>query len=388
MKEKIFRLLYALVYYKNLYGNIRTHSREIKRFSKLANVTLEPTEGEKEFLAKWRPIYSHIHPRFYRFYSHFVGKEPNIVPDDCFHTIIEPTLNNQNALTTYADKNMFELLFPRDFFPVCILRNMAGTYMDRDYHVLQMDENELAKRLTNNERIKSLGKFILKPATETGGGKGVRLFVLDKQSGKWVSNDKKEFSYNYLEKQYKRDFIIQECIEPSDFVRQFNPVSYSTIRIFTYRSVKDDQPHFIGGYLRVGAQGSFRDNMGSGGYSCPMDSKGNLMEFASNIKRQRFDNINGVSLKGSHFAIPNFEKVLEYVFEVAKRNIPNRLLSFDVMLDKQNNPHLIEYNIKWQTVTTVQTTTKAFFGEFTDEVIEFCKKNLDNLSYVSTFSKS
>ena len=115
---------------------------------------------------------------------------------------------------------------------------------------------------------------------------------------------------------------------------------------------------------------------------------GKLYPFASNIKRQRFDNINGISLTENQFVIPNFDKVLEYVFEVAKRNIPNRLLSFDVMLDKQNHPHLIEYNIKWQTVTTVQTTTKAFFGEFTDEVIDYCKRNLDNLSYVSTFVKA
>jgi hypothetical protein len=388
MKQKINLFLYKLIYWKYLFGNLRGHRRQIKRFCHMASVKLKPTEGEDLFVLKWRGLYPRVDKIYYRFYANYIGKDPNIVPDDCFHTIIEPTLNNQNALTTYADKNMFELLFPRDFFPVCIVRKMGGTYMDRDYNVLQMDEKMLEKMLTGSERIKIQKKFIIKPATETGGGRGVRLFTLDEDTGEWISNDKKKFSFEYLEKQYKHDFIIQECIEPSDFVRQFNPVSYSTIRIFTYRSVKDDQPHFIGGYLRVGAKGSFRDNMGSGGYSCPIDKEGNLADFASNIKRQRFDNINDVSLTENHFVVPNFGRVLEYVFEVAKRNIPNRLLSFDVMLDKQNNPHLIEYNIKWQTVTTVQTTTKAFFGEYTDEVIEFCKQNLDNLSYVSTFAKS
>lgn len=386
MKERIFRLLYEIVYRKNLYGNIRSHSKEIRRFSKLAGVELKPTKGEKEFLKKWGQIYKHIDARYYRFYSNFLGNDPNIVPDDCFHTIIEPLLNRQSALTTYGDKNMFELLFPREYFPVCILRNMGGTWMDRDYHVQQMTEKRLAEMLTDNERIKVQGRFILKPTTETSGGRGVRLFTLQ-PSGQWVSNDGKTLTLRYLEKKYRRDFIVQECIEPSDFVRQFNPVSYSTLRIFTYRSVRDDEPHFIGGYLRVGAKDSFRDNMGSGGFSCPITGGGKLAPFASNIKRQRFDNINGVSLTENQFAVPNFDKVLEYVFEVARRNIPNRLLSFDVMLDKQNQPHLIEYNIKWQTVTTVQTTTKAFFGEFTDEVIDYCKANLDNLSYVSTFVK-
>lgn len=387
MKKILFKILYKLVYYKYLIGNIRTHSKEIKRFSRLANLTLRHTEGENAYLEKWKPIYRHVNTKYYRFYSQFIGKDPNIVPDDCFHTIIEPLLNNQNTLTTYADKNMFELLFPRNFFPICIIRNMRGTYMDRDYHVINMDEKKLEEMLTCNKKIKALGKFIVKPATVTGGGKGVRLFTLEKIKEKWISNDRKEFSLSFLEKHYKRDFIIQECIESSDFTRQFNPISYNTIRIFTYRSVKNDLPHFIGGYLRVGAKDSFRDNMGSGGYSCPITEKGELLPFASNIKRQRFDNINGVSLTENKFIIPNFGKVLEYVFEIARRNIPNRLLSFDVMLDKQYQPHLIEYNIKGQTVTTVQTTTKAFFGEFTDEVIDYCKQNLDNLSYVSTFVK-
>ncbi len=374
------------MYRKFLYGNIRNHSKQIKRFSKLAKVQLLPREGEDIFLSKWGQIYKHINKKYYRFYANFVGNDPNIVPDDCFHTIIEPLLNNQNALTTYADKNMFELLFPKELFPVCIVRKMGGTWMDRDYNVLNMDKALLSKMLTNNERIKKLGHFIVKPATETGGGRGVRLFSIN-SSGLWISNDGKELTLDYLDDYYKRDIIIQECIEPSDFVRQFNPVSYSTLRVFTYRSVKDDKPHYLGGHLRVGALNSFKDNICSGGFSCPISLDGKLFPFASNIKRQRFDKINNVSLNNTEFVVPNWDKVLDYVFKVAKMNIPNRLLSFDVMLDKDNQPHLIEYNIKWQTVTTVQTTTKAFFGEFTDEVIDYCKRNLDNLSYVSTFVK-
>ena len=147
MKEKIFRLMYEMVYRKNLYGNIRTHSKEIKRFSKLAGVVLKPTDGEGAFLKKWGQIYKYIDPKYYRFYSTYIGQDQNIVPDDCFHTIIEPLLNNQNALTTFSDKNMFELLFPREYFPVCILRKMGGTYMDRDYQVQDMTDKRLAEML-------------------------------------------------------------------------------------------------------------------------------------------------------------------------------------------------------------------------------------------------
>ena len=41
----------------------------------------------------------------------------------------------------------------------------------------------------------------------------------------------------------------------------------------------------------------------------------------------------------------------------------------------------IEFNIKNQTVTTVQTSGKTFFGEFTDEVIDYCKIRRDKIKY-------
>ena len=114
MKEKIFRLMYEMVYRKNLYGNIRTHSKEIKRFSKLAGVELKPQDGEDAFLRKWGQIYKYIDSKYYRFYSTYIGKDPNIVPDDCFHTIITAFISfhiyllfiisiyNTNTIITYA----------------------------------------------------------------------------------------------------------------------------------------------------------------------------------------------------------------------------------------------------------------------------------------------
>ena len=52
-----------------------------------------------------------------------------------------------------------------------------------------------------------------------------------------------------------------------------------------------------------------------------------------------------------------------------------------IILDEANIPHVIEFNIKNQTVTTVQTSGKTFFGEFTDEVIDYCKIRRDKIKY-------
>lgn len=80
-----------------------------------------------------------------------------------------------------------------------------------------------------------------------------------------VNDEGQELSLAHLTKVYKKDFILQECVNPSAFVKQFNETSFSTLRIFTYRSVKDDAIHFIGGYLRVGAKEALKIMFGGEG---------------------------------------------------------------------------------------------------------------------------
>lgn len=381
IKTKIKNIAYLLTTKRWQFVYTASHKKELKNFCKAANITLKKEPGEDSFVSKWSKIYNNVNVDFYRFYSNYVGNDSNIVPDDIFHIIIEPCLNSQTSLSTYSDKNLFEKLVDRDILPVCVIRNMDCDYMDRDYNIINMNDETFSKLVINNERLIEQGRCIIKPTTDTGGGAGVRLFCY--KDGKWISNDGKELTLGYLNRTYKQNFIIQECIEPSDFVKQFNPTSFSTFRIFTYRSVIDDTVHYIGGYMRVGAKGSFKDNIWGGGYACFINPDGTLCDFASDSSRKRYDQINDIVMKGTQYKIPNFEKIMDLVTYVAKENVPNRLLSFDIMLDKNNEPKMIEFNIKHQTVTTVQTLKKAFFGEFTDEVINYCQTHKQKICYQS-----
>ncbi len=376
-------ILRELVGFRINHEYIRNHKAELVRFCKTADVKLNPRTREDEFIDKWSRIYPKVNVDFYRFYANFIGDDVNILADDIYHTVVEPILNEQSSQFVYGNKNYYELLMNPEIFPVCVLRNIAGDYMDREYKVLCMDDIEFKKRIIDNSRLRKLGRFISKPTTDTSGGNGVHLFTLS-EDGIWTSENQETLSLGLLESWYKKDFIVQECIQPSSFVRQFNETSFSTFRIFTYRSVKDDSTHFIGGYLRVGAKGSFKDNVWGGGYACPILPNGRLASFATDSQRKRYNNINGISLK-KEFSIPNFDKILEMTKYVAEKNIPNRLLSFDIILDNENIPHVIEFNIKNQTVTTVQTSGNTFFGEFTDEVIEYCSKHMDKITYPINF---
>ena len=372
--KKIRDVLHNYKYEKRWNGTLkarkRGHLAEVYEACKQANIVLSAQPGEEEWLKKWSRLTPHVSIEFYRFYSNFIGNDPNILPDDIFHAIIDPIINDKVSLPVYLNKNLYEKLISEEAFPVCVIRNMNGDYMDREYNDIQMDEVQFASRILNNPNLIALGRFIVKPTQETGRGKGVHLFCY--KDGKWISDDNHIMSLDYLNKEYKRDFIIQECIEPSQFVRQFNSVSYSTCRIYTYRSIKDGSMHFLGGYLRVGDVGSFKDNIGSGGFAIPILQDGTLAPFASNGTRNHFEIVNGVDLRKGNFKIPNFNKVLELAYFGAKKIPLDRVLSFDILLDKFNEPHIVEFNLRAQTITTMQTTYKTFFGEYTDEIIDYC----------------
>ena len=378
MLRKLRKVVHNYKYKKrwnaSLEGRKKGHLHEISEACKESNLVLTEQPGEIEWIKKWSRLTPNLSVEFYRFYSLFIGNDSNILPDDVFHAIIDPIINDKISLPAYLNKNLYEKIVSPEVFPVCVLRNMNGDFLDRDYKDLQMTESLFEKIILKNEKLIQQGRFIVKPALETGRGKGVHLFCY--KEGKWISDDNKEMSLLYLEREYGRDFIIQECIEPSAFVRQFNPISYSTFRIFTYRSVIDGAIHFLGGYLRVGNVGSFKDNLGGGGFAIPILDEGWLAPFASDESRNRYESVNGVDIKNHHCQIPNFDRIIDLAFFAAKANPMNRVLAFDILLDNNNNPHIIEINLRAQTIMTMQTTYKTFFGEYTDEIIEYCENKL------------
>ena len=388
MKKLLKNLVYNIIdfYKRNLFK--RSHAKELKNYLKSTGIQLNRQEHESEFIEKWSCLMpkDKINIGLYRFYAHFLGDNPRIITDDVFHITVEPCLNCQGAISVFGDKNMFERILPRDYFPICVLRNMEYDYMDQNYHIIKMDNVEFGKRVLQNEGLCKKGKLIVKPTKDSSGGLGVRLFTYN--GSKWVSKEGDTLSLGYLEKKYKRNFIIQQTLEPCKFVKQFNPTSYSTFRIFTYRSVMDDKPHFIGGYLRIGAKDSFKDNIWGGGYAIPINNDGTLSNYASDAQRKRYDCVNGINLKEKDFTIPNWNRVIDLCYNIAVKVIPNRLLSFDILLDENEDPRCIEFNSKNQTVTTVQTTSKPFFGEYTEEVISYCKDHMRKRIYSITIENT
>ena len=336
--------------------------------------------GEKEWRLRW--TFGGIKPAlsYYRVFSHYIGESQNIVPEDILHDLIEPVLNSPRFTECYADKNIYDKQFPKGYFPNTIFRRMSGLYYDATYHKINLDKNVLNGLLGTCQTK----RIVIKPTVDGISGYGIKL-VEKNDNGQWLKVKSKETIDVDFFSNIGRDFIVQEAFEQSDFISQFNPTSTNTIRLSIYKSVKDDKGHLTGAIMRIGGKGSVVDNAHAGGYYVGIMKDGTLRNKFFNQYGESQTLFNGIDLSKINYKIPNWDYIVRFGERVTDYYINCRLLALDVVLDKDNQPHLLEVNVKYYSPWLFQFTQDDAFGEYTDEIIQYCKDNynsLENIIYI------
>ena len=88
---------------------------------------------------------------------------------------------------------------------------------------------------------------------------------------------------------------------------------------------------------------------------------------------------NGVNFE-NEFIIPNYDRIVQFGKYICTQIVHHRLIALDIMVDKEGTPRLIEFNLQHFSGYLIQTTTSSLFGAYTDEVIDYCKKNISHRS--------
>ena len=187
------------------------------------------------------------------------------------------------------------------------------------------------------------------------------------------SLDQKQFIRILLEV-YKNNFILQEKIIQHPFYANLNQSSLNTARMFTYRSIKDNCVTPLQSVLRFGKPGSLVDNQASGGFSVGISSNGLLNDFYVSkwgIKNP-FSDKNIIRQKSE---VPGFFQMKEIACLIAKKYYFHRLLGFDFTFTESNEVKLLEINCKNLEINFLQMSNGPLFGDFTDEIIEYCLHN-------------
>lgn len=344
--------------------------RNLLKLNKIKNV---PSIYEKSWIDKWS-VLNKANPMYYRLFSQYIGYNSNIVPEDICRNIIEPILDPIRYVAYYSDKNIFDKLFKKGTMPETILRKMNGFYYDAEYqHMSLSSEVVLQNILQNSDK----DKIVIKPTVDSCSGNGVRLF--QKKDNLWhdlSSND--ILSLEYLNEKYGANFIIQECLEQSDAMSYFNPTSVNTLRLTAYRSVKTNECHIPSAIIRIGANGSLVDNAHAGGGYVGINVKdGTLCKRVLNQYGESKTEFNGIDFTKGH-QIPNWDKVIEFAKYIGNFIPHHRLLALDIMVDKSGTPRLIEFNCDSYSMWLFQFTSGPAFGEYTDEIIEYCRDNIQS----------
>ena len=204
-------------------------------------------------------------------------------------------------------------------------------------------------------------------------GRGVQMYEL--KDGVWVNSSTNiPLSLVAINNEYGSDYIIQEAVEQSDYISQFNKTSVNTLRLSLYRSVVDNQCHVTGAIMRIGGKGSVVDNAHAGGVFVGINQDGTFFFFFYNQYGQKYTKFNDIDF-ADDYRYPNWNNVLSFAKSVAQYVPHHRLIALDIVLDKDDNPHLIEFNIEAYSSWLFQYTTGSAFGKFTDEIIEYSLKH-------------
>ena len=288
-------------------------------------------------------------------YNDFYSRLSGIVSDryismDLYYFYIVPCLNRRQFSKAYADKNMYSILFGGCNQPLTVIKNRNGIFFDDKENII--DQNEAIERCLSVAHDK-----IIKPTVDTGEGRGVALFQARNKVDALEA-----FS------RYKKDFIVQEKISNHSDLARLNPTSCNSMRIMTYRAL-DGRIHHLRNksFFRVGKDGAVMDNMGSGGGMCCVFDDGHVNDRVvhyNSMKVESFEANYGVR----NFVIPNFDQALSFAERLHARLPYFDFVGWDITIDQEGNPALIEYNLPGET-GSVQSGCGPMFVEDLDEIM-------------------
>lgn len=283
------------------------------------------------------------------FYSRSGVYSKDYVPLDLYYTELQPRANNWKLMSTYGNKNMCDILFPKEIQPRAILKNMNGFFY--------FDGGPVSREEAV-EKCRNIGDVVFKPSGASK-GEGVRRVIIS--DGRAEGSD---LTFEQLLDIYRKDFIVQEAVRQHALMSALNPTSVNTIRILTYRS--ESEVLHIYSVVRIGRKGSVIDNQSAGGISTTIDEHGRLGKYAFGGSDE--DNVThtdtGIELDG--YQLPSYDLAIDLVKKLHLHLPFFRLVGWDISIDEDGFPKLIEFNTK---PGLSQSAFGSGFGKYSERII-------------------
>lgn len=298
------------------------------------------------------------------------GFDARYLSHEIYLPLVARKLNNYHYTKFFEDKGLLGAQQCDDLrFPYCYVRCIDGEYYDNS---LQQISKQRAVDICLNQEV-----LVWKPGKNSSGGHNVQMIVLTGQN----NNEKTKEVQSLFETKF-RDFVIQRQLEQHEQISRFNETSINTFRITTlYLNGKASLQSCC---MRMGGLGSFVDNVGSGGIMVGVKPDGKMNEYGLGYECIKRDSANGVKFKDVSFSF--LPSVIEFLLEHHKKSFPLcKLIGWDVCIDKEMKPIVIEINSSQPGIFYEQIVSGPIFVDRTDEVIKYVKtkKFVYNRSIIS-----
>lgn len=283
--------------------------------------------------------------------------DPRMIPDDIWFEDILPYFSNTTFRRFGEDKCLHGVWFPDVKRPYTVAANVAGVFYD--------DQYEIITEAQAINRCMEYKKFLIKPSIDSGEGRLIEFFD--------AADLTPELLHAAFEK-FGNNFIAQEVIGQHPGMALFNESSLNTIRIVSF--LFEGEVYILSSILRMGSSGARLDNIGAGGFACAIRPDGTLTKLAVNRKSEWcVDNGNGLVFEGT--PVPSYDSAVALVKKLHRRLAHFKIIGWDIGIDTQGDPVLIEFN---SNPGQNQYSCGPTFGDMTDRVLKdvYITKTLAN----------
>lgn len=320
------------------------------------------TKAQKREIAAFYAPWCKVHMAEHTFYTEKTGLfSPLYIPDGIHYTRIDRFFNDWRLAQRLDNKCLLPRLLPGVPMVRDIAYRISGFWQTAaDYQALTTDA--LYELLQQEDEV------VIKLACDSYGGHGVRFVK---------TADLQRETFMELFCSPKHDYVIQAALKQSSTLARLNPSSVNTIRIISLLG-KDGKVTIYSSVMRMGIGSARVDNASSGGVVAGICADGRLKPFAFSVKGEKYNKVHpGSGVAFEDIVIPHFEQVQDLAVKAHPMLPPFRLLSWDIALDENDSPILIEVNMSSGELDFHQLNNGPLFGEDTAKILAevFCSSS-------------
>lgn len=309
------------------------------------------SKAQKKQIQDFYGPYRRVTHLYHQVYTNEYGKFfPEYLPDELFYTDIDRFYNGREEARYLDNKCYYQQIFPNIRQPKMVAMHCGNNWLD--------EQGALLTDAQLVEKLQSESEVVLKIATNSEGGAGIRFLPGNLSQEEW------EKILNTV----NQDMVIQRVLKQHNELACLHESSVNTLRLLSILYEQEVKIYLI--MLRIGVGDARVDNNSAGALQCILDEDGNFMEKAyfnnGDIATSHPDE--GYRFKEQK--LYHVDKAIELV-KKAHPCVPHfRMVSWDIAIDEEGEAVLIEANLSLGGIVNVQCAKGPLFGDDTRRILD------------------